>query len=76
MPLPFVFTAVGMIVTVTAGSGMQCCGGLGVEAAESVSSIDIVSAPGLSVWSLVSAEVHFRLFLLRPQVSLYYNHHQ
>ena len=27
----------------------------GVEAAESVSSIDIVSAPGLSVWSLVSA---------------------
>ena len=25
-----------------------------MEAAESVSSIDIVSAPGLSVWSLVS----------------------
>ena len=29
-------------------------GGGGLEAAESVSSIDIVSAPGLSVWSLVS----------------------
>ena len=41
---------------VTAGQIVVKCNVVvgGVEAAESVSSIDIVSAPGLSVWSLVS----------------------
>ena len=51
---------------------VQCCGGL-VEAAESVSSIDTVSAPGLSVWSLVSGSGALQTVFTR--VSLY-GHHQ
>ena len=63
-----------MIVTVTAGQSVVKCNvvvGGGVEAAESVSSIDTVSAPGLSVWSLVSSALQ----TVFTRVSLY-DHHQ